>query len=153
MPRLPLTLPAMIAVVLLSACASSDGMHNSSRNQVISEFYATVENVDTVKFESHVGEGAAIGAVDGFISNVYGDSRDRLFGAVWGAFFGALVTSIVEGDTTGYRYQLHALDGEYLTVVLDDKDAHLGDCVIVTLAGEVYLELVSPDNCYVYDDD
>lgn len=152
MPRLNLSLLAIIAVIVLSGCANSSGLHNSSRNQVVSEFYATVETVDTVQFESHVGEGAAIGAVDGFLSNVYGDSRDRLYGAVFGAFFGALVTSIAEGDTTGYRYQLQDLNGEYLTVVLDDKDALLGDCVIVTLASEVYLELVSPHNCYDYID-
>jgi outer membrane lipoprotein SlyB len=132
----------------LSACTSSGEIHNSSRNQMITTFYATVESTQEVEFESHVEEGAAIGAIDGFLSNAYGDSKDRLFGAMWGAFFGALVTSIIEGDTDGYQYQLEDLYGDLHTVILEDNKASLGDCVLVTVSGVVDITLVSDDYCY-----
>lgn len=143
---------SLISVILtlffISACTSSGEIHNSARNQMVTTFYATVESMQEVEFESHVEEGAAIGAIDGLLSNAYGDSRDRLFGAMWGAFFGALVTSIVEGDTDGYQYQLEDLYGDNHTVILEDSKATVGDCVLVTVSGVVDIDLVSDDYCY-----
>ena len=148
MRRFTMTLSAMISAIALSGCVSSGDYHHSAKNQVSTGFYAVVERVKPVKFKSHVGEGAAIGAVDGFMHNIYGDADDRLFGAVVGAFFGALVTSIAEGDTNGYEFHLQDLNGEYLSVILDDKDASVGDCVIVTMAGDVYLTPQADRYCY-----
>lgn len=139
---------AIISILMVSACTSSGEIHNSARNQMVTTFYATVESKQDVEFESHVEEGAAIGAIDGFLSNAYGDSQDRLFGAMWGAFFGALVTSIVEGDTNGYQYQLEDLYGDRHTVILEDEKAHIGDCVMVTVSGVVDIDLVSDQHCY-----
>ena len=110
---------AVSSLLFLSACSSSGGMHSSARNQMVTTFYATVESMQEIEFESYVEEGAALGAIDGLLSNAYGDSKDRLFGAMWGAFFGALVTSIVEGDTDGYQYQLEDLYGDDHTVILE----------------------------------
>ncbi len=144
---------ALIFTLSLTGCASSEGYTHSSRNQFVSEFYATVESVEKIKFESHVGEGAAIGAVDGFMSNLYGDSNDRLFGAMVGAFFGGIITAIVEGDTNGYKYGLEDLEGAYMSVILENKDALRGECVLVTIAGNVSI-LAQPDSyCAEYDDE
>jgi outer membrane lipoprotein SlyB len=148
MRRLKMTLSAIICAISLSACVSSGDYHHSAKNQVSTGFYAVVERVDKIKFKSHVGQGAAIGAADGFLHNIYGDADDRLFGAVVGAFFGALVTSIAEGDTNGFEFHLQDLNGEYLSVILDDKDASVGDCVIVTIAGEVYLTRQADHYCF-----
>jgi outer membrane lipoprotein SlyB len=148
MRRLTMLLAAMISVIALSGCANSGDYRHSAKNQVLTGFYAVVERVDRVQFDSHVGEGAAIGALDGLLHNVYGDSHDRFLGAVFGAFFGALTTAIVEGDTTGYEYQLQSLDGEYLSVIMDDREASVGDCVVVSIAGDVYLTRQPDRYCY-----
>lgn len=69
---------SLISVILslffISACTSSGEIHNSARNQMVTTFYATVESMQEVEFESHVEEGAAIGAIDGLLSNAYGNS-------------------------------------------------------------------------------
>lgn len=148
MRHLLMLLLVSISIVTLSGCANSGGYKHSSKNQIVSEFYAVVEHVDTVKFESHVGEGAAIGALDGLFYNSYGDSNDRVFGVLFGAFFGALVTSIAEGDTTGYEFQLQDLEGQYLRIILDDKDADVGDCVAVTMAGDTYIRQLADEYCF-----
>ena len=137
-----------ICIVALSGCVSSGDYQHTSRNQIVTEFYAVVESVDTIKFESHVGQGAAIGALDGFVHNAYGDAHDRFLGAMFGVVFGALVTSIAEGDTTGYEFQLQDLDGQYLSVILDDKNAGVGDCVMVTIAGSTYIRRLADDYCF-----
>lgn len=124
---------------LLTACANSEHVDHQAKNQFVTEFYALVEDVHKVKFKSHVGEGAAIGAADGFLNNLHGDRNDMLGAAIIGGLFGGLLTAIFEGDTTGYEYQLAAVDGDVVNVIVDDKGAIEGECVKVRVAGDVRL--------------
>ena len=148
MRRTSIMLAAIVSVLILSGCASSGGYKRSASKQIVEKFYARVERVDVIQYESQVGQGAAIGAIDGFVHNIYGSSEDRIFGALFGAFVGAVVTTIVEGDTTGYEYELQDLNGEYLSVILDNREASVGDCVIVTIAGDIYIKRQPDDFCY-----
>jgi hypothetical protein len=127
----------IIAILFLSACANSNHVDHQAKNQFVTEFYAWVENVEKIKFESHVGEGAAIGAVDGLLSNSRGNSQDMLAGAIIGGLFGGLLTALFEGNTNGYEYQLAAVDGDLVNVISEDKAAEQGQCVSVRVAGDV----------------
>ncbi|MGJ8681346.1 hypothetical protein [Paraglaciecola sp.] len=139
MHRLFSHLSIFFSVFLLGACANSAHVDHQAKNQFVTEFYALVEDVQKVKFKSHVGEAAAIGAVDGVVGNLHGDSDDMLAGAIIGGLFGGLITAIIEGDTTGYEYQLAAIDGDMVNVIVDDKEAQQGECVQVRVAGEVHM--------------
>ena len=90
-----------------------------------------------VKFKSHAGEAAAIGAVDGLVGNIHGDRDDMLAGAILGGLFGGLITAIIEGDNSGYEYQLAAVDGDFVNVIVEHNKAQIGQCVKVRIAGDV----------------
>jgi outer membrane lipoprotein SlyB len=131
----------ILGIFFLSACANTNHASHQAKNQFVTEFYAWVENVEKIKFKSYVGEGAAIGAVDGLLSNARGNSQDMLAGAIIGGLFGGLLTALFEGDTNGYEYQLAAVDGDIVSVIAEDKAAERGQCVSVRVAGDVRIRL------------
>jgi hypothetical protein len=88
-----------------------------------------------------VGEGAAIGAVDGLLRNARGNRQDMFAGGLIGGLFGGLLTALFEGDTNGYEYQLAAVDGDLVSVIVQNKAAHKGQCVSVRVAGDVRIRL------------
>lgn len=131
----------LVMMFLLTACANSNHLDHQAKNQFVTEFYAWVQNVEKIKFKSYVGEGAAIGAVDGLLSNARGNSDDMLAGAIIGGLFGGVLTALFEGDTNGYQYELAAVDGDLVSVIAEDKAAELGQCVSVRVAGDVRIKL------------
>ena len=138
---------SVLGIFFLSSCANSNHLDHQAKNQFVTEFYALVENVDRVKFKSYVGEGAAIGAVDGLLSNSRGNSQNMLGGAIIGGLFGGFFTALFEGDTSGYEYQLAAVDGDLVSVIVENKAAEEGQCVSVRVAGDVRIRLVSMSAC------
>jgi len=141
MIKLSVVPPTILGLFLLSACANSNHASHQAKNQFVTEFYAWVENVEEIKFKSYVGEGAAVGAVDGLLNNARGNSQDMLAGAIIGGLFGGLLTALFEGNTNGYEYQLAAVDGDLVSVIAEDKAAEQGQCVSVRVAGDVRIKL------------
>ncbi len=130
-------IPLALLSIVASGCASSDHLARHAKNQFVIEFYALVEDVKKIKFKSHVGEAAAIGALDGIVGNVHGDKDDMLAGAIIGGLFGGLITAIIEGDNSGYEYQLAAIDGDFVNVIVNHDKAGVGECVKVRISGDV----------------
>lgn len=130
-----------MGLFFLSSCANTNHVDHQARNQFVTEFYAWVENVEKIKFKSHVAQGSAIGAVDGLLNNVHGNREDMLAGVIIGGLFGGLVTALFEGNTTGYEYHLAAVDGDLVSVIADNKSAEQGQCVSVRVAGDVRITL------------
>lgn len=137
----------ILGIFFLTACANSNHVDHQAKNQFVTEFYAWVENVEKIKFKSYVGEGAAIGAVDGLLSNSRGNSQEMLAGAIIGGLFGGLLTALFEGNTKGYEYQLEAVDGDFVSVIAKDKAADQGQCVSVRVAGDVRIRLAPMAAC------
>ncbi|HAQ48351.1 MAG TPA: hypothetical protein DCR37_04820 [Glaciecola sp.] len=96
---------------------------------------------------SFVAEGAAIGAVDGLLSNARGNRQDMLAGGIIGGLFGGLLTALFEGNTNGYEYQLSAVDGDIVSVIAQHKAAQKGQCVSVRVAGDVRIKLEPMTAC------
>lgn len=139
----------VIATCVLSACSSTDKpLSNSARNQFITEFYAWVENVDVVEFESNVGPAIAIGAVEGALWSAH-EPDLILPAALLTGLFSGLVTSIAEGQPYGYQYHLKAVDGDYVSITADVFHAEAGDCVRVVVAGDVRIYPVTRHACTV----
>lgn len=121
----------------LNGCASSDDFDRRAENQFVTEFFAYVENVTPVRFKSYVGEGMAMGAIGGVLERADGNSEDMLAGGIAGALVGGLFTALFEGSSKGFEYQLKAVDGDVVTVIVGKKEASEGDCVSVRVAGDV----------------
>jgi hypothetical protein len=147
MHKLSVVPSTLLGMFFLSACANPNHVDHQAKNQFVTEFYAWVENGEKIKFKSHVGEGAAIGAVDGLLNNARGNSQDMLAGAIIGGLFGGLLTALFEGDTNGYEYQLAAVDGDLVSVIAQNKEAEEGQCVSVRIAGDVRIRLAPMVAC------
>ena len=119
--------------ILLSACVNSQAIERADRGQFVTEFYAQVGNVNEVRFKSYVGPAMAVGALDGALSNVHYNSDAMIGGAIVGALFGGILTAIFEGSSRGYEYQLEAIDGDLVTVIIGNKPASRGECVRVSV--------------------
>ncbi|MGS2720682.1 hypothetical protein [Paraglaciecola aestuariivivens] len=137
MPNYRILFIVLFALGFNSSCANSDHFDPQAKNQFVTEFYAWVEGVEKVKFQSYAGQAAAIGAVDGLLHNLDGNREDMLAGLLVGGLFGGLVTALFEGDNTGYEYQLAAIDGDRVNVIASHKPASVGQCVSVIVAGKV----------------
>jgi hypothetical protein len=70
-----------------------------------------------------------------------------LAGGIIGGLFGGLLTALFEGNTNGYEYQLAAVDGDIVSVIVEDKAAEQGQCVSVRVAGDVRMRLESMNTC------
>ncbi|GGF63131.1 hypothetical protein [Alteromonas lipolytica] len=141
----PLVITALCSITL-GGCASKDTLPKSAKNQFITEFYASVNAVQPVKFDSDMEQNVAAGAVIG-AANSIGKDRDPFAAAiVSGGLFG-LLTAIWEGNRTGYEYSLHAVDGDDVLVIVEERNAEVGDCVQVRVAGDVFIRPAAPDQC------
>ena len=143
--RLFFTLSIM---AIFNGCAHSSRVDHAANNQFVTEFYAWVDDVETIRFKSNASKGAAVGAVDGFLSNVHGNREQMLGGAIIGGLLGGLITTLFEGDNRGYEYQLSAVDGDLVSVIVDKMRAEQGQCVLVRVAGDVRLSPKPDLLCY-----
>lgn len=146
---------AVVVVTGLSGCASKDALPHYAKNQFVTEFYAYVGHVEEVEFRSHVGEAALGGATIGALEAVDGNSEDIVVAALVGGALAGIFTAAVEGNRTGYEYSLDAIDGDRVLVIVEDRSAVAGDCVLVRVAGDVFIIPVDYAHCdtpYRYDD-
>jgi outer membrane lipoprotein SlyB len=137
----------LLVGISLGGCANSNDVDRRAENQFVTEFYAYVKQVKKVRFKSYIGEGMAVGAIGGIIEGADGDKEDMLAGGIAGALVGGLFTAIFEGSSKGYEYQLQAVDGDMVTVIVSKKSGELGDCVSVRVAGDVRITQRPLENC------
>jgi hypothetical protein len=134
-------------MLLLTACKSTSGVDAADKNQFVTEFYAIVASVEQIKFKSKVGSAVIIGAAGGAISGSGGDRKDVIGGAMIGGVVSGIIAALFEGSTKGYEYQLDAIDGDRVKVIVEDKAAELGECVKVRVSGTVSLAKVPLETC------
>ncbi|KXJ61167.1 hypothetical protein EYR97_00775 [Alteromonas sp. KUL42] len=128
-----------------AGCTSMGERADNERNQFVTTFYATVEDVTPIKFASHAQEAAAMGAVEGALYN-FGDD-DMFMSALFGAVFSGMAVSLIEGDLNGLEVGLQAVDGDYVIVTTENDDIVVGDCVYVRVTENVHLTSVPVDYC------
>lgn len=147
-------LSAIAITAGLSGCANKDALPEYAKNQFVTEFYAYVGHVKEVEFRSYVGEAALGGAAIGALEAVDGNSDDMFVAALVGGAIAGIFTAAVEGSRTGYEYSLNAIDGDRVLAIVENSNAVAGDCVLVRVAGDVFITAVDPAECedpYLYD--
>lgn len=137
------TLPILL---MLTGCATHDYEYED-RNQFVTEFYAHVEQVYPIEFESEVGRTAVTWGLWGALENSHGNRSQILGGAIAGALLGGVITSLFEGSNQGYEYYLRATDGDQVVVVLDHYPADVGECVRVRMSNTVKVYSTNQPNC------
>mgnify|MGYP000152373241 CR=1 FL=1 len=78
-----------------------------------------------------MGEGAAIVTVDGLLDNASGNRQNMFAEAVISGLLGGLFTTLFEVKNNGYEYQLATLNGDLVSVIVEEQAAQKGQCTSV----------------------
>ena len=131
--------------ITLAGCVSTDPMTGSSRNQLISVAYGTVENVQQVEMAPNYAAGSLIGGALGLLAASSGSTGTQVAGAAAGAGLGALVSKETAGSAQKYTVRLVA--GNTVDIVTDSQGIRVGDCVTVEQGQHANIRRVSPVHC------
>jgi outer membrane lipoprotein SlyB len=139
-----LVVPAILATALFG-CASTDPYTGSSRNEVISVQYGTLENVEQVAMSPSYGKDAAIGGGLGLLAGSSGSTATQVGAAAAGALIGAFVAK--ESAGTADRYTVSLVNGSTVVIVTEHHDLVAGDCVSIEQGRHANIRRVSPVMC------
>lgn len=140
-----ITVISTALTMTLAGCVSTDPMTGSSRNQLISVAYGTVENVQQIEMAPNYGAGSLIGGALGLLAASSGSTGTQIAGAAAGAGLGALVSRETAG--TAQKYTVRLVAGNTVDIVTDSKGIRAGDCVTVEQGQHANIRRVSPVHC------
>jgi outer membrane lipoprotein SlyB len=135
-----------VSLSILTGCASQ-GVNRADQNEIVQEFYASVESVKQVELSSEVKTGIVGGAVVGTIDELDGNSEDMISGAIAGALVGGIFTAIFEGSNDAYEYQLKSKQKGNFALIQKEQLAENAGCVKVRVASKVQLSSTDAVNC------
>ena len=140
-----ITALSVALMVALAGCASTTPGTGSSRNQVISVQYGTVENVQQVAMAPSYGASSLIGGALGLLATGGRSNLTKVAGTAAGAGLGALVANETAG--TAERFTVRLVNNSTIDIVLETKDVRVGDCVSVEQCTHANLRRVSSVLC------
>lgn len=122
-----------VATTLL-LCAG--GASAQRAGQSISIQTGVVVGAQAVDLQSEAGRGAVVGGVVGAAATSGNQSSTRRArNTILGAFAGAAITRGAEGNLNGMRFTVETGPGARTTVVTDQTEIRVGDCVNIEQAG------------------
>ena len=140
-----ITALSVALMVALPGCASTTPGTGSSRNQVISVQYGTVENVQQVAMAPSYGASSLIGGALGLLATGGRSNLTKVAGTAAGAGLGALVAKETAG--TAERFTVRLVNNSTIDIVLENQDVRVGDCVSVEQGTHANLRRVSSVLC------
>ena len=90
-----------------------------------------VEQAQRVELDSNAGKGALVGGALGWAATRNKSSAKQAGGALLGGLAGGAVANRSQGDRTGMQYVIRTGQGSAITVVTDQTQIRIGDCVTV----------------------
>jgi hypothetical protein len=136
----------LLSALLLTGCASQ-GVDRNEKNQIITEFYASIESVTAVNLSSEVNTNIVAGAGIGVLEGIDGNTEEMIAGGIIGALFFGLFTALAEGDNEAFKYHLNSDTQGIFDVIQKKKIPESVHCVKVRSGREVELIAVNPENC------
>jgi outer membrane lipoprotein SlyB len=107
-----------------------------------------VERVDTVQLDTNAGAGVLVGGTLGLLSAKGKSGSKKARNAIVGAAAGGAIASASQGDTTGRKYTVRTGQGSMVSIVSDQKEVRVGDCVVIEESGSTAnIRRVSPTMC------
>lgn len=97
--------------------------------------FGIVRDAQPIDLESDAARGALIGGMLGIASAGGRSSSRTVRNSIIGAGAGAGVTAATEGDRRGMSYTVEKPDGASTTIVTDQRDIRVGDCVAIERVG------------------
>ncbi len=90
-----------------------------------------VEQAKPVQLDSNAGKGALVGGAAGWAATRNKSSSKQALGAATGALLGGGISSRSQGDRSGMQYVVRTGEGSAVTIVSDQTQIAVGDCVTV----------------------
>ena len=90
-----------------------------------------VEQAQRVQLDSNAGKGALVGGALGWAATRNKSSSKQALGALGGAAAGGAIANRSQGDRSGMQYVIRTGQGSAITVVTDQTQIRVGDCVVV----------------------
>ena len=90
-----------------------------------------VEQAQQVQLQSEAPKGALVGGALGWAATRNKSSRKQAGGALLGATAGGAVSSSSQGSRSGMQYVVRTGEGSAITVITDQTQIKVGDCVTV----------------------
>jgi outer membrane lipoprotein SlyB len=119
------------AVLLLSGCMSATADRRGASTNIT---IGTVEGAERVQLDAQTGRGALLGGAAGWAIARNQSSSRQAAAAAAGAGLGALSRNQRHGGT-GMRYTVRTAQGSAISVVTDQTEVRIGDCVSVEQTG------------------
>jgi outer membrane lipoprotein SlyB len=119
--------------IFITSC-SSHGVNRDDQNSIIQEFYAEVSFITEVQLSSNVKTGIVGGGILGALEESDGDSEDIISGAIVGAIFGGLFTSLSEGGNQAFEYHLYSPEQGEFTLIQKEKVDISSGCLLVRVS-------------------
>ena len=88
-----------------------------------------------------MSEGAAIVTVDGLLDNASGNRQNMFAEDVISGLLGGLFTTLFEVKNNGYEYQLATLNGDLVSVIVEEQAAQKGQCTSVGARARVVADV------------
>ncbi|NQZ86634.1 MAG: hypothetical protein HRT54_03530 [Colwellia sp.] len=136
----------LLSALLLTGCASQ-GIDRNEENQIMKEFYASIESVTPVTLSSEVNTGIVTGAGIGVLDQIDGNTEEMIAGGIIGALVFGLFTAIFEGDNQAYKYHLNSDTLGTFDVVQKQQLPESISCVKVRSGKTVELIAANTENC------
>lgn len=140
-----ITVLSTALILTLAGCASTDPYTGSTRNEIISVQYGTVENVQQVDMAPSYGAGSLIGGALGLLATSSRSTGSQVAGAAGGAALGALVAKETAGS--GLRFTILLVNGNTINIVTENQGIRTGDCVSVEQGQHANIRRVSTAMC------
>ena len=135
---------AIVATVSLVICTSTSAQR---RGDTASITIGIVEGARQVQFDAQAGRGALLGGAAGWALARNQSSGRQAVAAAAGAGLGAASSNRRQGGT-GMEYVVRTSAGSAITVVTDQTQVRVGDCVSVEQTGDTAnIRRVDDDLC------
>ena len=119
--------------LFITGC-STNGIDRNDQNSIIQEFYAEVSAIKEVELSSSVNSGIVGGGILGALEESDGNSEDIISGAIVGAIFGGLFTSMSEGGNQAFEYHLYSPEQGSFKLIQKEKIDISSGCVLVRVS-------------------
>ncbi len=120
----------LVAAVALTSPAQAATAGATTRVTI-----GVVERSDPVTLDSNAGKGALVGGTLGLLSAGGKSSSTKARNAIIGAGAGGVIAGASQGNRSALRYTVRTGSGSNVTIVSDQTEIRIGDCVAIEESG------------------
>lgn len=124
-----------MATIAAGACITGAALAQRAGESATVQF-GVVKTAQPIELTSDAARGALVGGTLGLASAGGRSTSRTVRNSIVGATVGAAATAAAEGSRSGMSYTVQKVDGATVTVVTDQRDVRVGDCVAVERVGQ-----------------